>query len=67
MKTGQLIFLNVKATLNKPLIKCTRAVVAKAISGLKNKENTGKRMVPKPNPEKKVLNEAKNAVIAIKQ
>jgi hypothetical protein len=61
------MFLNVSVTLNKPLVKCTRAVVASAISGLKNKENTGKRIVPKPNPEKKVLNEAKNAVIAIKQ
>jgi len=61
------MFLNVKVTLKKPLIKCTRAVVANAISRLKNKEKTGKRMVPSPNPEKKVLNEAKNALKAIRQ
>ena len=45
--------------------KCTIPVRDMAISIGKNKINTGVRMVPKPNPEKNVRREAKNATTLI--
>ncbi len=46
--------------------KCTMAVRIMAVSIGKNKAKNGVRIVPRPNPEKKVSMEAINATIPIR-
>ena len=59
--TEQSAFLPTKANLNKLFAKCTMAVTAIATSTGKNKATTGMSKVPKPNPEKKVKQDARKA------
>ena len=59
--TALLIFLKVKLNLKILFKKWTIAVIAIATSIGKNKMNAGVKMVPTPNPEKKVSNEVNNA------
>jgi len=52
-----------RKNLKTLLRKCTIAVKATAISTGKKIAKTGRRIVPNPNPEKKVSPDARNAVI----
>ena len=61
-----LAFLPTRISLYILLKKCTTPVKAIAISTGKNKENTGSKIVPKPNPEKNVNIEAIKATKQIK-
>ena len=56
-----LALLPTRNSLNILLKKCTTPVNAIANSIGKNKAKTGIKIVPKPNPEKKVKMEVKNA------
>ncbi len=59
----QSILLNVILTLNTAFKKCTIAVENMANSIGKKKPKTTSKIVPKPNPEKKVNREALKALI----
>jgi len=65
MSTDLLMFLNVNPNLNKLFRKWTIAVIAIAISIGKKITKIGVRIVPTPNPEKKVRIEVKNDTIPI--
>ena len=58
-------FLTTKAILNRLLQKCTTPVKAMAKSTGKNRAKTGIKIVPNPNPEKKISREVAKAAKAI--
>ena len=61
IKTLLLACLPTRNSLNMLLKKCTTPVSAMANSIGKNSAKTGIKIVPKPNPEKKVRMEVKKA------
>ena len=64
-KTALSVFLPTKAILKRLFEKCTTPVSAIAISMGKNIANTGAKIVPNPNPEKKVRMDVAKAAIAM--